>query len=350
MQAWGGERLLAQVDRPTEAWIVIALHSSRLGPATGGTRLMPYASFHAALRDALQLSAMMTWKFALADFPRGGGKAVLGLTRPLSSAERAGLLQRYGRIVHELGGRYQAGPDVGTGPADMDIVAQTAGPWVFSRTPQQGGAGDSAWATALGVLSAMQAVAEELFGEPSLRGRSVLVQGAGSVGSQLIELLLEAGARAAFADIDAVAVDLWRRRRGVTFVAPDAVPDFACDILAPCALGGTLNAQTIPRLRCRAIAGAANNQLAQPSDAQSLRQRGILYAPDFAINSGGAVAITGMEALGWSAEQAQQRVRGIATTLRAVLARARAEDIDPHEAAMRQARERLAAAGAHGKR
>jgi leucine dehydrogenase len=341
---WDGESVLIRFDRPTRAWIMIAIHSTRLGPATGGTRMKSYPNLKEALRDALNLALGMTYKFAVADFPRGGAKAVIDLPPDFDPQARAGLLRRYGALVHQLGGLYQTGPDLGTSPADMDIIAETGAPYVFCRTPEKGGAGDSGPPTAIGVISGMQAVCEQLFGDASLAGRRVLVQGAGSVGRTLIDLLREADAELLFSDVDQDTIRHFRDELKLPFVAAEDVYDTACDIFAPCALGGILNQDTIPRLQCLAVAGAANNQLVEPSDADKLSQKGILYAPDYVINFGGAIAITGIESMGWSPTEAEAHVRSVKQTLKHIFQTAAAEKISTDAAARRIAESRLTGA------
>ena len=339
--SWNGQALLERDDPETGATIIIALHSSRLGPPSGGTRMKTYPDLAAARRDAERLSEGMTYKWAAAGFPRGGGKAVLAVPPGLQGDARDGLLRRYGALIQDLGGRFWTGADVGTSSRDMDVIAETGAPYVFSRTPSHGGAGDSSGWTALGVEAGIRSTCAQLYGDPSLSGRRIVVQGAGSVGSALIERLRAAGASITFSDVDEASV---RRHRGegLAFVEPAAVLETPCDVLAPCALGGVLTADTIPRLNCRAVAGAANNQLGGPEDAERLRARGILYAPDYVINAGGAVGITGQEALGWSEERARQEVLRIGATLERVYALAEAEGITTDAAARRIAEERLA--------
>jgi leucine dehydrogenase len=305
---WDGESLVIHKDRLTAAVIIIAIHSSRLGPATGGTRMKSYPGLARAVEDAFKLSAGMTYKFAVPGMKRGGGKAVIALPGPLAAEERADLLRRYGGLIHQLGGLYYTGPDVGTSAADMDIIAETGRPYVFCCTPEAGGAGSSGPYTALGVYAAIQVAYEHVSGRDSLGGCRVLVQGVGSVGRGLIDPLLSAGAMVLFSEVDEGLIAYYRDELGLQYVPPDQVPATDCDIYAPCALGGVLNGETIPRLRCRAIAGGANNQLATPEDAQALLARGILYAPDFVVNVGGAMGITGMELDGWSAAEARDQV------------------------------------------
>jgi len=339
---WDGETVITHYDRLTGAWIFIAIHSTRRGPACGGTRMKAYPDVQSALQDVLKLAAGMTFKFAVADFEFGGGKAVIALPPHFDLSLRAGLLRRYGALIRQLGGLYYTGPDVGTTSADMDVIAETGAPFVFARTPQAGGAGDSGPITALGVFYAMQTTCATLDGNASLSGRKVLVQGAGIVGKTLIEHLLKAGAQVCFSDVDPAAIEYCRTQLGLSFVPPDQVYSTPCDIFAPCALGGILNATTIPTLHCRAIVGAANNQLASLDAAESLRNRNILYAPDFVINLGGAIGITGIEALHWSQAEAEQRVIDAVTrTLREVFDLARNESISTDTAARRIVQARL---------
>lgn len=344
LRQWDGESTIIRFDRTTGAWIIIAIHSTRLGPATGGTRMKHYPDLQSALNDALRLAASMTYKFAVANFPRGGGKAVIALPRDFDPSARPDLLRRYGVLIRQLGGLYETGVDVGTSPADMDIIAETGAPHVFCRTPAKGGAGDSGQATALGVFSGMQAVCEYLFGDESLAGRRVVVQGAGSVGGPLIGLLREAGAEVLFSDLDQAAIRHFRDELRLQFVPAETVYDTPCDIFTPCAIGGILNRNSIPRLKCLAVAGAANNQLAEPADAERLRERHILYAPDYVVNIGGAMAITGIEAMGWSRVEAGERVRSVRQTLRHIFEVAAAEGITTEAMARRIAESRLSGA------
>lgn len=341
LKAWNGEQLVMRRDRETGAWILIAIHSTVLGPAAGGTRMKPYPDIDAAVEDAFRLSEGMTYKFATPGLPFGGGKAVIMVPSTLDPGQRPGLLRRYGEAVNELGGRFLTGPDVGTSPRDMDVIAETAGDHVFCRTAEAGGAGDPGPYTALGTFIAIQAVCERV--SIPLDGASVVVQGAGDVGGPLIERLVDAGAAVAFSDVRDAVVRRYRDEMGVDFVPPEDAATTPCDVFAPCALGGGLDADSIPRLRCRAVAGSANNQLAGPADAERLQQRGILYAPDFVANVGGAMAMPGIEALGWTEEQAAEEVRNyVGRTLREVFETAATEQISTDAAARRMAEVRLA--------
>lgn len=345
LQQWNGERIVLHFDRRTGAQIIIAIDSTRLGPGTGGTRMKSYPDLTSALYDALRLSTGMTYKFAAADFPRGGAKAVIAIPPDLDPAERPRLLRRYGELIRDLGGRFQTGPDVGTSPADMDIISEAGDPYVFCRTPERGGTGDPGPYTALGVFCGQQAVCERLDGNPSLAGKRILVQGIGSVGRPLIEQLLEAKAEVLFSDVNETVIKHYRDDMRLPFVQPDAVSKTECDILAPCALGGTINPETIPLLRCRAVAGSANNQLATAEDADRLRERDILYAPDFVINAGGAIAATSMENMGWTLDAATDRIRSIHQVLLEIFEVAARQDINTHTAAIRVAERRLSEAG-----
>ncbi len=344
LREWGGETLVIRHDAPTGAWMVIAIHSTQLGPAGGGTRMTTYPNLHAALADVLRLSAGMTYKFAVPGIRRGGGKAVIALPPELDVQARPGLLRRYGTLVQELGGAFYTAPDVGTSSADMDLIAETGAPYIFGRTPAAGGMGDSGPITGLGVFAGIQVLCERLFGDTSVQGRRVLVQGTGQVGGTLIEHLGAAGAAVLVTDVAEAAIRRFRDERGLTCIPAEAVYETECDIFSPCALGGILNETTIPRLRCRAVAGGANNQLAAPEDAERLRARGIVYAPDYVINAGGAMALIGIETMGWSSEEAEaQVVAGVQRALRQIFDTAKDEGITTDAAARCLADARLRA-------
>jgi len=344
LREWTGETVVLRYDRPTGAWIFIAVHSTRLGPAVGGTRIKSYPDVRAALQDACRLAEGMTFKFAGPGLPYGGGKAVIALPSDFDPQARPALLRRYGALVHQLGGLYCTAPDVGTSADDMDIIAETGAPYVFGCTLAGGGAGPTGPATALGVFTGMQVACERLFGEASLKGRRVLVQGTGSVGRALIEYLRAAGAQVAFSEVDEGAIRRFRDELGLQFVPPGAVYTVECDILAPCALGAVLNADTIPQLKCQAVVGGANNQLAEAQDAERLQARGILYAPDYVVNVGGAMFGLGVETRGWTRERAEQEVvESVRRALRQVFELASTEGITTAAAAQQIAGERLSA-------
>lgn len=333
---WDGEHAVVRYDAPSGAWMLVCVHSTRLGPAMGGTRLSVYASPADALEDAMRLAAGMTRKLAVAGLPCGGGKAVLAVPELPLGDERRRLFERFGELVDSLGGSYVTGPDVNTGEADMDVIGSRT-PHVFCRSAANGGSGDPSIHTALGVFHGIRASLEHAFGSNDPAGRTVVVQGAGSVGAKLARLLVEAGASVLVADVDEERA----RATGAGLVEPDAVIGTECDVYAPCALGATLSAASIPRLRCRIVAGGANNQLATAEDADRLRAAGILYAPDYVINSGGAMHGIGLEQLGWSPQELEERVAGIGGTLRRIYAEADAEGIPTDAAAERLAAEAL---------
>lgn len=345
LKEWGGETVIVRYDRITEAWIFIAIHSTQLGPAVGGTRVQSYPDVQAALDDALRLAEGMTYKFAIPGMPWGGGKAVIKIPPDLDPQSRSALLRRYGALVSQLGGLYFTAPDVGTSSNDMDIIAETGAPYVFGRTPAVGGSGSSGPATALGVFTGIQVACEQLFGETSVKNRDVIVQGAGSVGGSLIEHLRKAGAKVAFSEKDKDVISRLRDETGLEFVSETAVYTRKCDIFAPCALGDVLNATTIPQLKCRAVVGGANNQLGVVRDAESLQARDILYAPDYVVNVGGAMAGLGMETQGWTQERAEKEViESVRHALQQVFDIAARESISTVAAAQQIAEKRLSAA------
>ena len=343
IRTWDGEQVVVRFDRATGSWMFVCIHSRRRGPACGGTRLKTYPDLADAMADAMKLSTAMTLKMAVADMPFGGGKAVLAVPATLSEGQRHDLILRYADLVASLGGSFQTGPDINTSIADMDLISERC-PYVVCRSVERGGSGDPGKYTARGVFHGIRASVNKAFGSPELEGRTVLVQGVGDVGSRLAEQLAAAGARVLVSD---VAQDRVQRLVAAIDAKPVPVEETIgskCDVYSPCALGGSLNAGTIPRLRCRIVAGSANNQLAEPQDADRLRAVGILYAPDFVINAGGVLYAWGLEALGWSRETIEVRHRGIGDTLAEIYAAADREGITTEAAATRMAIARLDAA------
>lgn len=302
-----------------------------------------YSDRSAAIHDALRLATSMTYKFALAGIPMGGAKTVIDVPFDLGPKSRHTLLRDYGALVRNLGGLFYTGPDVGTSTDDMDVIAETGAPYVLGRTLAAGGAGDSGPMTARGVLAGIDVVCNYLYGNRSTRGRRVLVQGAGNVGRALIGYLCTAGYEVLFSDVDERVVGDLRNNSRFAFVPCDFVYDTECDIFAPCALGGVLNSKTIPRLKCRAVIGGANDQLGSQEDAERLRARGILYAPDHVVNVGGAMGVTGVELFGWSRARVETEiVERIQRSLRQVIRMAVSEGITTDAAARRIIEERLA--------
>jgi leucine dehydrogenase len=344
LAAWDGESVSVHVDRESGAWMFICVHSTALGKSGGGTRMKHYPGLSDALADGMRLAEAMTLKFACVGFPHGGGKAVIALPTPElpQGAARTRLMREYGAFVNSLGGLYSCAPDINTSSADMDVIAEMT-PYVFGKTEAAGGAGDTAPDTAVGVFHGIRATCRYAFGSDALSGRTVVVQGAGGVGGRLIELLRQAGASIIATDVDQRRLDELARQ-GIAVVAPDAALTAECDILAPCAVGGVLNAETIPHLRCKAIAGGANNQLGSPSDAELLGDRGIPYAPDFVINAGGVLHGGGIEELHWTREELDARLAGIGDSVYEIFKRAESDGISTDAAARRIALDRIARA------
>ncbi len=337
LEAWDGETAVIHPDRPSGGWFFVCIHSTRLGPAGGGTRMKVYEAPADGLRDAMRLSGAMTSKLAIAGLPLGGGKAVIAVPEIPAGNERRELLRRYGDLVQSLGGTYRTSSDMNTGEADMDVIAERT-EWVFGCSEERGGSGSPAPPTALGVYHGIRASLAHVFGSDELEGRTVIVQGAGNVGAELAELLARDGASVGVVDIDE------GRAQAVAGVVGGAVRSDVfeeCDVYAPCAVGGLLNAETVPKLGCRIVAGSANNQLEEPGVADLLRQRGILYAPDFVINAGGAIAIVGLEQLGWGRAEVDAALARIGDTSREIFERADAEGISTAMAADSLVAERL---------
>jgi glutamate dehydrogenase/leucine dehydrogenase len=340
------EEVLYGADPVSGLQTIIAIHSTALGPALGGTRFYPYPSESDALADVLRLSKAMSYKAAAAGLDLGGGKGVIiGDPRTVKS-ER--LLRSYGRVIDSLGGRYVTAEDVGTTASDMlDISRETK--WVTGIPEVHGGSGDPSPATARGAMAAMRAVARRIWHNDDLSNRTVVVQGVGKVGSSLVERLSKTGATVLVADVDNSAVADMERHHGARPVPLDEVYDVSCDLFAPCALGGSLTETTIPRLSCQAVVGAANNQLATEDDAERLAAAGILYAPDFVVNAGGIINIT-EELRGYSWERAAAAVDRIGDNLTKVFNAADTQGTNPHVAAIGVAQERMATIGGLGTR
>jgi leucine dehydrogenase len=343
MEKWGGETLIIHLDKDTQSIILIAIHSSQIGPAAGGLRMKKYKNLEDAITDVLNLSQAMTSKFAMANMKWGGGKTVVYLTRDLDNTERELFLMRFGDILKSLQGRYYVGPDVGTSSEDMDIIYHTGKPYVFSRTVKAGGAGSSSVPTAYGVYAGIKTTCKFLFGTERLEGRTIFIQGLGNVGQILLKILLKENAHVIFTDTNTELVDrILNQEEKVQFLPPEKSYDVACDIFAPCAHGAILNPNTISQLKCKGIVGAANNQLSEPEDAERLKLRGILYAPDYVVNLGGAMGITAIEAEGASEEESIEKVqKTISETLEKIFINSKSDDTNTIEAATKIAQQRL---------
>ena len=333
------EQVVFANDEATGLRAIIAIHSTALGPALGGTRFYPYASTDAAIEDALNLSRGMSYKAALAGLDLGGGKAVI-IGDP-TTLKSEGLLRAYGRFVQSLNGRYYTACDVGTNSLDMDHIGRECD-FVTGRTVAHGGAGDSSVLTAFGVFQGMRAAAAATWGTDSLAGRTVGVAGVGKVGKHLVRHLIEDGATVVVTDVHQPSVDQVRDELPqVTSVATtEALVASPLDVYAPCALGHALSDDVVEVLSASIVCGAANNQLAHPGVEKRLEERGILYAPDYCVNSGGLIQVAD-ELEGFSFDRAQQRAAGIFETTQAVFELARTDDVPPAIAADRLAERRM---------
>lgn len=341
----GHEQVVLCQDRASGLKAVIALHSTALGPALGGTRFYPYASEAEAVADALNLARGMSYKNAMAGLQHGGGKAVVIGDPEKTKTEE--LLLAYGRFVASLGGRYVTACDVGTYVADMDVVARECR-WTTGRSPENGGAGDSSVLTAFGVYQGMRASAEHLWGDPSLRGRTVGVAGVGKVGHHLVDHLIEDGAEVVVTDVREESVRRITERHPSVRVADDTdalIRVEGLDIYAPCALGGALNDDTVPVLTASVVCGAANNQLAHPGVEKDLADRGILYAPDYVVNAGGVIQVAD-ELHGFDFARCKTKAAKIYDTTLGIFARAKTDGIPPAAAADRIAEQLMQDAAA----
>jgi leucine dehydrogenase len=331
VEADGYERVARAEDDESGLRAYISVHSTRLGPSLGGMRLWPYGSDDEALRDVLRLARAMTYKSAIARTGLGGGKSVVVADRGQKSDE---LFEAMGRFIADFDGTYITAEDVNVGIPDLRAVRRSTD-HVTGLTIEEGGGGNPREATALGCFLGLQAALREATGSSELEGRTVAVQGLGSVGFLLAGHVASAGGRLVVADVNAEHAARAVDELGARLVAPEEIYDVECDVFAPCALGGVLNDDTIPRLRCSVVAGAANNQLLDESrHAEMLSDRGILYAPDYVINAGGIINV-GCELRpgGYDAEYALGKVREIPDTLAEVFARAHAEGMTTQAAA-----------------
>lgn len=334
LEAGGHEAVLLSTEPGAGYRGIIALHSTVLGPAAGGTRVWPYATESEAIVDALRLSRGMTLKNAMAGIPLGGGKAVI-MADP-RTIDREAIFRAHGRAIHRLGGRFITGEDVGSTVADMEFIARET-PHVAGR---HGGAGDPSPYTARGVFRAMQAGARAVWGSDDLSGRTVAVQGCGNVGAHLARLLSEAGAALTVCDLDAARAARIADETGARFVPVEGIYDTTAEIFAPCAMGQILNDDTIPRLKGRLVTGGANNQLRTPRDGDTLLARGITYVPDYVANAGGVLS-GAADVLGWPIERVQGKIEGIFDTTLEVLEFAQREGVPPGDVADRMAWRRI---------
>ncbi len=333
IKSWSGQSVVVSYDQPTGTWIFVAIHNTALGRATGGCRMRVYETPEEGLMDAMRLAEGMTYKWAAIGFELGGGKSVMAIPGEMDPPVRTGLLHRFGKLVNSLNGAYACGEDLGTTPEDMAIIGEETR-WVHGARADGARAIDPGPYTALGVFAGIRAALKHVYGSPEMVGKTVLIQGVGDVGEPLARKLKDAGAEILVCDLDEALA-----RRVATELDGEAVePHLAfartCDIFAPCATGASMNSETIPQLHCRIVAGSANNQLAGPDDAMLLHERGILYAPDYVINAGGAIALPSLDS-GKTDEQVRRRIEKIEDTLDEIFAEANARSESPVLAAKR---------------
>jgi len=328
------------LDKATQLKAIVAIHDTRLGPALGGCRFIEYDTDEAALTDALRLARGMTYKAALAGLAHGGGKSVL--IRPKGRFDRVALFRAFGRFIENLRGHYVTAEDSGTGLEDMEII-RTVTKHVTGIDPSHGGSGDPSPFTALGVRRGIEACVKFKLGKPDLKGVHVAVQGVGHVGYYLCKELHAQGAKLTVADVDQLKSERAKREFGAAIVAIGDIPKVECDVFAPCALGAGLNDDTVPHLRAPIVAGAANNQLAEPRHGNDLHARGILYAPDYAINAGGLVNVA-QEYKGYDAAASREKTLKIFDTIWDICERSKKLDAPTYKVADIMVEEKLAAA------
>lgn len=328
-------------DKASGLKAIVALHDTTLGPAAGGIRVWRYAREHDALADAVRLARAMTYKWAAAGVNFGGGKCVVIADAATEKTEE--LLRCLGRFLQRLNGLFLAGTDVGTTISDMELLAQECS-FIVPASEARGGSGDSSPATALGVIQGMRACLQARYGHSDLNERSVAVQGLGSVGRAVVEHLLQAGALVTIADIDRERVEQLTALSAVHIAYPEEIMSLEVDIYCPCALGAVINDSTVNTLQCQIVCGSANNQLADEHHGDLLAERGILYAPDYIVNAGGALwSIESLAPGGFDRKQAEAAVAHIYETTTAVIDLAREEHLSTARAADLLAERRLEA-------
>ena len=329
-----------RLDKATQLRAIVAIHDSRLGPALGGCRFIEYDTDEAAYVDALRLARGMTYKAALAGLAHGGGKSVI--IKPKTRFDRVALFRSFGRFIEDLRGHYITAEDSGTGLEDMEIV-RTVTKHVTGIDPSHGGSGDPSPFTALGVRRGIEACVKFKLGRADLQGVHVAVQGVGHVGYHLCKELHAQGAQLTVADVDRLKSERAKREFGAAIAKLDEIAHVECDVFAPCALGAGINDETVPHLRAPIVAGAANNQLAEPRHGNDLHARGILYAPDYAINAGGLVNVA-QEVLGYDPKLARERTMKIYDTIWEICDRSKKLNAPTYKVADIMVEEKLAAA------
>ncbi len=339
VEDWDGLAVVTRHHAQTGSWIFVALHDATLGSPCGGTRLAHYPDPATGLRDAMRLARGMTHKWAALKFKQGGGKAVLAVPDDLDAAGRRALLLDYGRLLESLNGTFSTGRDLGTTDDDMRVLSEVT--THVHGVDENKETRDPGPYTARGVAAAMRAVLQAVFDSGEFAGRSILIQGVGGVGEPLARRLAAAGATLLLSDIDEMRVAQLAQELGASTIPAADVYDTECDIYAPCALGATLNEETIPRLRCRAAVGSANNQLAEDADGERLHERGILYAPDFIANGGGALAFALFDSGMTDETRIERRLDGIGTGLGDLFREASDSGQSPQRVAIRRIQDAL---------
>ncbi|MEO8973803.1 MAG: Glu/Leu/Phe/Val dehydrogenase dimerization domain-containing protein [Ktedonobacteraceae bacterium] len=343
METYDYENIFFCQEKTLGLKAIIVIHDTTLGPAAGGIRMMRYETEADAIKDAARLARSMTYKCAAAGLPYGGGKCVV-IGDPKRDKNEA-LLRALARFIHRLNGLYLVGPDVGTTLEDMEIM-RTESPYIVTLPESWGGPGDSAPATAFGVFRAIQACLKEVFGSGSPEGRTVALQGIGSVGHLVLKYLTETGAKVTIADVDEERVHALAAQYAeydVHIASPEDIHRLEVDVYCPCALGGILNDSTIPELQCKIVCGSANNQFASVYNSEQITQRGILYAPDYIVSAGGV--ITGLDSLnpgGFNRQRAMEKVSRIYSAVENIFAIAREQHIPTYLAADVMAEDRIA--------
>lgn len=336
---WGHEQVVFCHDEATGLRAIIAIHNTTLGPALGGTRMWSYATEQEALTDVLRLSRGMTFKAAISGLNLGGGKAVI-----IGDANRVkteAFMRRFGKFVNSLGGKYYTAEDVNMKTSDMEYIAMET-KYVTGLPESMGGGGDPSPVTAYGVYLGMKATAKKVFGKDDLTGKRIGVQGVGQVGMHLVEHLIKENARVFITDISQAKVDALANKTGAIPVPQDEIYSLDLDIYAPCALGATVNDETIPLLKCAMIAGAANNQLKdEVKHGYMLADRGIVFAPDFLINAGGLINVYNEYLGNYNRQRAYQQAEKIYDTCLSILAFADQEKISSQEAAIQLSEKRI---------
>ena len=337
MEKYDYEQLVLCQDKESGLKAIICIHDTTLGPALGGMRMWTYASEDEAIEDALRLGRGMTYKNAAAGLNLGGGKTVV-IGDPRKDKNEA-MFRALGRFIQGLNGRYITAEDVGTTVEDMDIIHEETR-FVTGVSPAFGSSGNPSPVTAYGVYRGMKAAAKEAFGDDSLKGKVVAVQGVGHVAYELCKHLHNEGAKLIVTDINKENADRAVQEFGAEAVHPDKIYDVECDIFAPCALGAIINDETIERLKCKVVAGSANNQLKEERHGKMLEEKGIVYAPDYVINAGGVINVAD-ELLGYNRDRAMKKVEGIYDNILKVFEIAKRDEIPSYLAADRMAEERI---------